>query len=204
MPRGSGRCCPRDGGNVADVMDWLAMHNPHARDAIEEYVRHVVPSISRVMVKNLGGFRYLDFEQNSNTDGVCWSFPAGSVSDGTLRALGTLVALFQSASGAPGGVAGWYRRAGSCNYTRLRRARCAMVCGGFRIHAGRYHQPQPRSARRSTRTARVDSGGGIRTAERESVRWTPSGCLFCETGCTRLGSYCGSASCCLTSHAGSH
>jgi predicted ATPase len=101
-PRDVGQILLRDGSNVADVLDWLDTRNPTALETIEEYVKHVVPSVSGVHVDTWGGYKFLAFEQNTSTDGQPWRFGATNVSDGTLRALGTLVALFQSANGAAG------------------------------------------------------------------------------------------------------
>jgi predicted ATPase len=101
-PRDIEQTLLRDGSNVADVVDWLATRHPTALKTIEEYLRHVVPSVSGVRVDKWGGFKFLSFEQNASTDWQPWQFHASNVSDGTLRALGTLAALFQSANGAAG------------------------------------------------------------------------------------------------------
>lgn len=96
----SGELLARDGSNLAAVYKRLE-HDDRARVArIEEYLARVVPGVSGVDAKSLGPKETLEFRQAVTGAANPWRFPATSVSDGTLRALGVLVALFQvSANG---------------------------------------------------------------------------------------------------------
>jgi predicted ATPase len=65
---------------------------------VVEYLGKVVPGIQRVEAKTMGPMDTLEFGQKMEGATDPWKFLAGSMSDGTLRALGVLVALFQSGS----------------------------------------------------------------------------------------------------------
>jgi len=95
----SGELLARDGSNLAAVYKRLE-HDDRARvDRIEEYLARVVPGVSGVDAKSLGHKETLEFRQAVTGAANPWRFPATSVSDGTLRALGVLVALFQFSNG---------------------------------------------------------------------------------------------------------
>jgi predicted ATPase len=94
----------RDGANVASVLGRLKARYPNAKERIESYLSTVVPGIVSVDRISLGPKETLEFRQNIQGGNHSWRFSAASMSDGTLRALGVLVALFQaptSASGLP-------------------------------------------------------------------------------------------------------
>ena len=82
----------RDGGNLTSVLTQLA---PTVKTNIEEYLATIVPGIRSVDVKNFGPKETLEFRQDVTGDTHPWRFLANNMSDGTLRALGILVALFQ-------------------------------------------------------------------------------------------------------------
>ena len=82
----------RDGSNLASVFAQLS---PAVKIDIEEYLALVVPDIREVNVKTLGPKQTLAFRQKVAADKYPWEFFANNMSDGTLRALGILVALFQ-------------------------------------------------------------------------------------------------------------
>lgn len=94
-----GKLLARDGSNIASVLAQLHQHNPHVKQRIEEYLAKVVPSISGVDVKVIGPKEILEFRQSVSGSEFPWRFPAANMSDGTLRALGVLVSLFQSMNG---------------------------------------------------------------------------------------------------------
>ncbi len=95
----SGELLARDGSNLAAVYKRLE-HDDRARvDRIEEYLARVVPGVSGVEAKSLGPKETLELRQAVTGAANPWRFPATSVSDGTLRALGVLVALFQFSNG---------------------------------------------------------------------------------------------------------
>lgn len=82
----------RDGGNLTSVLTQLA---PTVKKDIEEYLEDVVPGVHAVDVKALGPMATLEFRQKIAGDKYPWRFLSNNMSDGTLRVLGILVALFQ-------------------------------------------------------------------------------------------------------------
>jgi predicted ATPase len=91
----------RDGSNLASVLERLRREDRPAFDQICELVGKVVPGVVSVHTKQLGPKETLEFRQNVAGDSAPWRFSAANMSDGTLRALGVLVALFQSPKDAP-------------------------------------------------------------------------------------------------------
>ncbi len=89
----------RDGGNLASVLRQLSAHAPETKRRVEEYLAKVVSGIEAVDSKPVGPKETLAFRQQMAGSRNRWSFPAANMSDGTLRALGVLVALFQSKNG---------------------------------------------------------------------------------------------------------
>lgn len=88
----SGNVLMRDGSNLVSV---LARLSPADKKRIEEYLAMIVPGMHGVGVKGLGPKETLEFRQRIAGAKHPWRFLANNVSDGTLRALGILVALFQ-------------------------------------------------------------------------------------------------------------
>ena len=82
----------RDGSNLTSV---LARLSDPVKRRIEEYLAAVVPGVHRVKVKKFGPKETLEFRQDVAGAKHPWRFLANNMSDGTLRALGILVALFQ-------------------------------------------------------------------------------------------------------------
>ena len=87
----------RDGGNLTSVLTQLA---PTVKTDIEEYLAIIVPGIRNVDIKDFGPKETLEFRQDVTGDTYPRRFLANNMSDGTLRALGILVALFQGGHGA--------------------------------------------------------------------------------------------------------
>ena len=92
----AGEQLARDGANLASVLDRMAKRQPEARSKVEEYLSKIVPGVRGVEVSHVGPRETLEFRQDVPDPDNPWRFLAGSMSDGTLRALATLVALFQS------------------------------------------------------------------------------------------------------------
>ncbi len=86
----------RDGGNLASVLSTLERSR---RTAVEEYLAAISPGIRGVAARAEGGALTLDFRQEVGGARRVRRFPARDVSDGTLHALGVLVALFQGGGG---------------------------------------------------------------------------------------------------------
>lgn len=95
----AGELLARDGSNLASVLGQLATNNAAIKQRIEEYLAKVVPGVHGVDVKTIGPKETLEFRQAVTGSLDPWHFLAANMSDGTLRALGVLVALFQSING---------------------------------------------------------------------------------------------------------
>ena len=85
----------RDGGNVASVLDRMKSQSPSDAGRIGDYLAKVAPGTSSVEPRTIGPKLTLEFRQQVRGDPNPWRFLANNVSDGTLRALGVLAALFQ-------------------------------------------------------------------------------------------------------------
>ena len=90
----------RDGANIASVIALLSKTSEISKKRIEEYLAKVVPGIKSVKAHNIGPKETIEFRQNVAGANDPWSFYASNMSDGTLRALGILVALFQNGHGS--------------------------------------------------------------------------------------------------------
>jgi predicted ATPase len=99
QPPDTGELLRRDGSNLASVLGLLAKENKEARQRVIEYLSKVVPGMLDVAVKHIGKKDTLEFRQAVGKNASPWRFLAENMSDGTLRALGVLTALFQSANG---------------------------------------------------------------------------------------------------------
>ncbi len=95
----SGDILTRDGSNAAAVLANLAKHHEDVKARVEEFLAMVAPGTLRVMQKTLGPKETLEFEQAVTGANRSRRFLAANMSDGTLGALGILLALFQSPNG---------------------------------------------------------------------------------------------------------
>jgi predicted ATPase len=100
QPPDSGELLVRDGSNLTSVLRQLSMRGEARKRRIEEYLSSIVPGVSGVDVKEVPPKATLEFRQEVAGSSDPWRFFAGNMSDGTLRALGILVALFQSQDSA--------------------------------------------------------------------------------------------------------
>ena len=87
-----GELLKRDGSNLASVLSNL---DGGRKTAVEEYLTAITPGVTGVAARTMGTKLTLDFRQEVRGAKYPWRFPASNMSDGTLRALGVLVALFQ-------------------------------------------------------------------------------------------------------------
>lgn len=94
----------RDGSNIASVFGHLAVSDRKSKERIEEYLSKVAPGVRGVERKSIGPRDTLEFRQQVAGQRHPWRFPAASMSDGTLRALGVLVALLQAGNGREPGA----------------------------------------------------------------------------------------------------
>jgi predicted ATPase len=96
----TGELLAPDGSNITSVLGQLERHNPALKQRIEEYLSKVVPGVHGAGVKAVAHKETLEFRQQVLGSKEPWRFLAQNMSDGTVRALGILVALFQYGSGA--------------------------------------------------------------------------------------------------------
>jgi len=102
QPPDPGEVLKRDGSNLASVLGMLERDGDIER--IVELLSKVVPGITNIDVKHVGKKETLEFRQLVGTNRDPWRFLAENMSDGTLRALGVLTALFQSSREDGAGV----------------------------------------------------------------------------------------------------
>jgi predicted ATPase len=99
QPPDVGEILARDGSNIASVLGQLTAHAPQTKERVEEYLGKVVSGVQAVDAKPIGSKETLEFRQQMAGSKHPWRFLAANMSDGTLRAVGVLVALFQSSNG---------------------------------------------------------------------------------------------------------
>lgn len=97
QPPDPGDLLARDGSNIASVLSNLATRAPDFKKRVEEYLGKVVPGVAGIDRRSVGPKETLEFRQKVRGAQHPWRFFASNMSDGTLRALGVLVALFQNA-----------------------------------------------------------------------------------------------------------
>ncbi|MCP5230942.1 MAG: AAA family ATPase [Zoogloeaceae bacterium] len=90
-----GRLLKPVGENIASVIGHLERFAPEVIAIIQEYLQTVVPMVHGVERKQVGPMETLEFRQDMAGSRHPWRFMAQNMSDGTLRALGVLTALFQ-------------------------------------------------------------------------------------------------------------
>jgi len=90
-----GRMLKPVGENIVSVIGHLERVAPQNLTLIENYLQTVVPMMYGLERKQIGPLETLEFRQEVAGAQAPWHFPAQNMSDGTLRALGVLTALFQ-------------------------------------------------------------------------------------------------------------
>ena len=93
----AGELLHRDGSNIAGVIGRIREARPLQFDRIKAYLAVIVPGITEVNRISLGPSETLEFKQQVKGAKAPWTFYANNMSDGTLRALGALVAVTQVA-----------------------------------------------------------------------------------------------------------
>lgn len=91
----AGELLRRDGSNIASVVARLEKDKPEIVERIRGYLSTIVPNITNFDRVQLGPRETLEFRQLVEGSKYPWKFFAASMSDGTLRALGALVAVQQ-------------------------------------------------------------------------------------------------------------
>jgi predicted ATPase len=84
-----------DGANLADVVNHLHLQHPEVFERIIQYLQTIYPALTSLETVEFRGYRTLDFLLKENNV----SFSPAQMSDGTLRSLAVLVALFQHLGG---------------------------------------------------------------------------------------------------------
>jgi predicted ATPase len=95
----AGEILRRDGSNIASVVGRIAAGPPGVMDRLVGYLSTIVPGVTSVERAELGPVETLRFRQTGGPSSDPLEFYATSMSDGTLRALGALVALAQPGEG---------------------------------------------------------------------------------------------------------
>lgn len=99
QPPDPGHLLKRDGSNVASTLARLESH-PERKRRLIDYLSKVVPGVQDVEHKALGPRETVEFRQHVQGAKDSWRFLAQNMSDGTVRALGILLALLQTGNGA--------------------------------------------------------------------------------------------------------
>lgn len=94
----------RDGANIASVLEHVRRTAPDTGATVTDYLRQIVPGVESVSRVAIGNWETIEFKQSVAGSPNPWTFHASSMSDGTLRALGVLVALFATNQGLPSPV----------------------------------------------------------------------------------------------------
>ena len=103
QPPDPGGRLARDGGNLASVLARLNAVSPERTERLVRYLGRIVPGVIGVESRVFGDRLALEFRQRVRGAAHPRRFRGNDLSDGTLRALGVLVALFQTgATGFPG------------------------------------------------------------------------------------------------------
>jgi predicted ATPase len=90
-----GRALYNNGSNAASVLRQIADHDPDDLQRICELMEAIVPTLKRVEVKEYDGRLELEFTQRWDDGPRSLTLEASAMSDGTLRALGLLAAVYQ-------------------------------------------------------------------------------------------------------------
>lgn len=90
----TGLSLKRDGSNAASVLREVRARSEDDYDRICRLLGKVVPGTTGVDSEHVGSKETLKFRQEVGTK-FPWTFPALNMSDGTLRVLGLLLAVFQ-------------------------------------------------------------------------------------------------------------
>lgn len=94
-----------DGSNAASVLGAMEDRMPETKRYVMRYLTRIVPGLLSVHRKIVGNRQTIEFVHEGEGSKREFRFWADSVSDGTLRALGVLLAAFQQGNPAGGLVA---------------------------------------------------------------------------------------------------
>ena len=94
----------RTGKNIASVLRIMENQYGYEYERVKEYLKQIVEQLEDLNHKNLGPSETVEFLQRVAGQKNAWRFFASQMSDGTLRSLGILVALFQRSPIAEGHI----------------------------------------------------------------------------------------------------
>lgn len=100
QPPDTGHLLKRDGSNVASTLARLEAR-PERKQRLIDFLSRVVPGVLDVEHKAFGPRETVEFRQQVHGAKDSWRFVAQNMSDGTVRALGILLALLQDGNGTP-------------------------------------------------------------------------------------------------------
>jgi predicted ATPase len=83
-----------DGRNAASILQRLTREHPDTYERICGVLRSAVPGLHSVARASVGRFEYVEFRKDVGTKNP-WKFEGLNASDGTLRLLGLLLAVYQ-------------------------------------------------------------------------------------------------------------
>jgi predicted ATPase len=86
-----------DGRNVANILSSIQADDQHSLSRIQRYFTSIAPAVELAEVKTDGDYATAQFRIRHSGKTEPLTFDAWHMSDGTLRALGALVAVFQTA-----------------------------------------------------------------------------------------------------------
>lgn len=95
QPPGSGDLLLRDGSNISSVFAQMSRKDPDAKARMEKFLSKIVLGMKGAERVQLGPMETVQFQQEVVGAKNPWRFHAQNMSDGTLRAFGVLVSLFQ-------------------------------------------------------------------------------------------------------------
>jgi predicted ATPase len=92
-----GELLRRDGSNAASVLQKLP---ETSQKLVSSFLSRIAKGVSGAESKTLGSQETIEFRQAVKGQKHPWHFLASSMSDGTLRAFGILLSVFQATTGA--------------------------------------------------------------------------------------------------------
>ncbi len=85
----------RDGRNLASVIEGLKETDPASVERVRDYLKLIAEEVDGFDVQHYGDFETVKFTVRQGANGNTQEFDASSMSDGTIRALAALIAVFQ-------------------------------------------------------------------------------------------------------------
>jgi predicted ATPase len=84
------------GEQLSSVLATLAVLKPRHKERLVDYLQAIVPGVTGIDHLDVGPYLTIRFTMSTGVDGQDIAFTTQGMSDGTIRAIGVLAALFQS------------------------------------------------------------------------------------------------------------